>query len=318
VAHQLLEAPCIMKVTAAVLFLSSLVGCASQSGSDDGYQGGGKADGSTRKVLVTIGDCSSERTDGYKLTNVIMDSAIDSLDVDVSYTGGCAEHTYKVCWDGMFLESTVVQAQLKLFHDANDDECEAPMSESISIDLAPIAAAYKEMYQTHTGDILLGLDNFSDKYSFASLSATQLEATFSLTSVSATYTSESDSAPTWLSASAPATITGTSVATAFRTAMALPTDRVFEVSTGQTVKDRLADWAEYSATDEKTFIDSAKAWGRIKNLFEENLTELTFVRFGPKDSSGKLAVDAGLYHLVIVGKTFDGKMVGFFVTSVET
>jgi hypothetical protein len=247
-----------------------------------------------------------------------MDSAIDVLDVDVSYTGGCAEHAYKVCWDGLFLESTTVQAQLKLFHDANDDECEAPITESLSIDISGIAAAYKESYQTHTGNVLVNLDNFSEAYSFTSLTAAQIEATFSFSSTSAMYTSESDSHPTWLSASAPVTITGTSVATAFDTTMSLPADNVFEVSTGPAVKNILADWAEYNETDAKSFIDSAKAWGRIKNLFEENLTNLTFVRFGPKDSTGKLAVDAGLYHMVVVGKTFDGKMVGFFVTSVET
>jgi hypothetical protein len=300
-----------------VLVTSSLLGCASQPG-DEGSQAGGKADGTAKKVTVTVGACAGERNDGYKLTRGLVDDAIDTLDVDVSFSGGCAEHTYKVCWDGSFDESTPVKAQLKLFHDSHDDSCEGLLSETITIDMSPLAAAYKERYRTHTGDILVGLDTFSGNYKFASLSAVQIEATFSFAALSATYTSESDSEPQWLAASAPPTITGTSVAAAFRTAMELPADSVFEISTGQAVKDRLADWAQYSSDDPEDFVKSAKAWGRIKNLFEENLTSLTFVRFGPADSTGKLAVDAGVYHMVVVGKTFDGKLVGFFVTSVET
>jgi hypothetical protein len=39
---------------------------------------------------------------------------------------------------------------------------------------------------------------------------------------------------------------------------------------------------------------------------------------GPPDGDGGVAIDAGKYFIVMLGKTKDGKVVGFYVKSVET
>ena len=45
---------------------------------------------------------------------------------------------------------------------------------------------------------------------------------------------------------------------------------------------------------------------------------LRWTKVGPKDADGHLAVDVGLYAIVVVGKSVDGKLVGFVVGTVET
>jgi hypothetical protein len=70
----------------------------------------------------------------------------------------------------------------------------------------------------------------------------------------------------------------------------------------------------FSATAAK----SAKAFAGINALLEDNLTDLRVLKYGPADSSGKLASDNGLCADVVVGKSKDGKVAGVLIGSVAT
>ena len=86
----------------------------------------------------------------------------DQLDVRVRYSGGCADHDFKlVAWGG-WMESYPVQVKALLSHDARDDPCDAVVSKDLSFDLQPLKRAYQESYGT--GDpgsttLILSLDN---------------------------------------------------------------------------------------------------------------------------------------------------------------
>lgn len=62
----------------------------------------------------------------------------------------------------------------------------------------------------------------------------------------------------------------------------------------------------------------APKWNAAFKLLKDNLTDVRFVKVGPKDAKGKLATDQGLYSVFLVGKTADGKIAGLHYTSVET
>ena len=79
----------------------------------------------------------------------------NKLDVSLAYGGGCGEHDFRVCWDGVVLESFPPQAPLTLFHNPNGDFCEAFLSSEISLGLGVFGTE---------GDIYLNLGEHSVLY----------------------------------------------------------------------------------------------------------------------------------------------------------
>jgi len=84
----------------------------------------------------------------------------DTLEVEVSYGGGCEDHVIEMCWDGSFAESLPVQTWVALSHDGNDDLCDAWLTMMRSIDLTGMRTAYQEGYQTQNGTIIIHLDGW--------------------------------------------------------------------------------------------------------------------------------------------------------------
>lgn len=84
----------------------------------------------------------------------------NNLVVDLAYSGGCQVHLFGGCWDGYFLESEPVQVQLRIAHDSMMDACEAFPQEQHTFDLASLAEAYMDGYQTDSGTIEISLEGF--------------------------------------------------------------------------------------------------------------------------------------------------------------
>jgi hypothetical protein len=87
---------------------------------------------------------------------------IDNLTLHLKVTsgGGCRKHGYSlVMTPAAFMESYPVQANLYLRHDANDDPCDAIVTDSVVFDLLPIKTLYQQMYGT-SGQINLNLYDF--------------------------------------------------------------------------------------------------------------------------------------------------------------
>ena len=81
----------------------------------------------------------------------------DTLAVKVSYSGGCRDHLFTLVASGAFMESDPVQLNVALAHNANDDPCEAWITEGYLFDLAPIKALYRKAYRQDSGVIVLQL-----------------------------------------------------------------------------------------------------------------------------------------------------------------
>lgn len=59
----------------------------------------------------------------------------DMLEVSISYSGGCKQHGFEVIWDGIVYTDPPCNMNLLIIHNANDDNCEALITETISINL---------------------------------------------------------------------------------------------------------------------------------------------------------------------------------------
>jgi hypothetical protein len=133
------------------------------SGDGDGDSGDGDGDGVC--LGAGIGDCQVEPvSDEFYIDGLTIVG--DCLEVEVSYGGGCEEHTYDPCWDGSFAESNPVQATLWIDHDAMNDSCEAFISETWTVDLSSMKSAWQAAYQSQSGTIILHVGAESIDYDF--------------------------------------------------------------------------------------------------------------------------------------------------------
>ena len=131
---------------------------------DDTGSTGGDDTGSTG-LPADLSDCQAEDGDSYEVNSISL--AGDELTVSVSYSGGCADHDFALCWpDQSFMESAPVQVGLELFHDGHGDPCEAYPTEERTFDLSPLKAEWQAAYGGGSGEIVIRLGGESVSYTF--------------------------------------------------------------------------------------------------------------------------------------------------------
>ena len=82
----------------------------------------------------------------------------NKLVLNVSYSGGCKEHLFKLIASDSWLESYPVQTPILLSHDANNDNCEAFITETLSFNLLPLKERYQELYKESSATIKLRIE----------------------------------------------------------------------------------------------------------------------------------------------------------------
>ena len=92
--------------------------------------------------------CEIEHQDPYTLGEISFDGS--TMNIGVSYSGGCGSHEWQLCWDGGVAESFPVQISLALGHNANGDTCEMEKAEVLSFDIS-ILDDVEQPTQVHIG-----------------------------------------------------------------------------------------------------------------------------------------------------------------------
>jgi len=62
----------------------------------------------------------------------------DFLQINLSYSGGCKIHDFEIIWDGIVYTDEPCHMNLLLIHNANNDTCEALITETIVVNLAEL------------------------------------------------------------------------------------------------------------------------------------------------------------------------------------
>lgn len=93
-------------------------------------------------------DCSFADldTDGYVIESA--EIVGDIMQVTVSYSGGCQDHDFFLCYDIFDAASDPPTNNVTLVHDAHDDACEAWITEVVEIDLSPLQTSYQAAFGT--------------------------------------------------------------------------------------------------------------------------------------------------------------------------
>ena len=116
---------------------------------------------------VVISDIDNWRKDPFVSNSAVIEG--HELIVEVSYGGGCRTHTFTLVISESFRESDPVQLPALLAHDANEDPCQAWLTESLVFDLELVRTRYREVYGNGPGTIVLSIDGVSENdlvYSF--------------------------------------------------------------------------------------------------------------------------------------------------------
>mmetsp|Transcript_52682 Transcript_52682/g.104648 ORF Transcript_52682/g.104648 Transcript_52682/m.104648 type:complete len:142 (+) Transcript_52682:96-521(+) len=121
---------------------------------------------STGAIVVPVPFSNCQHADGDPAEIANPSVTGDQLTVSVSYSGGCEEHSFQVCWDGQFVrgETEALHANLEVWHHANSDTCEAYPTDMISFDLAPLKQAWRDTHGQETGSVLLKIGGDSVTY----------------------------------------------------------------------------------------------------------------------------------------------------------
>jgi hypothetical protein len=94
----------------------------------------------------------------------------DLLQINITYGGGCENHTFSLIGSDEYAESYPVQTSVLLSHDANEDPCEALLHKTLNFNLFPLALRYQELYQVNSDMITLhivgGSEGESVNYNF--------------------------------------------------------------------------------------------------------------------------------------------------------
>ena len=107
-------------------------------------------------TVVVGGTAAKWGDDDYALNAATITG--DTLTVEVSYGGGCEDHTFTLVLGEAFMESFPVQLQAVLAHEANNDPCQAWLTNSYAFDLDLAKSRYEEAYGPGEGSIVLQLD----------------------------------------------------------------------------------------------------------------------------------------------------------------
>lgn len=107
-------------------------------------------------TINTIAPNISGDAYSFQMVNVVN----NCLHLIVSYGGGCANHDFEMRWNGALMESMPPQAQIVLYHNGNQDPCDAIRSEHLFFDL-------NELDPTHSYEtIIVHLQNYANSLSF--------------------------------------------------------------------------------------------------------------------------------------------------------
>ena len=69
----------------------------------------------------------------------------DFLQINIEYAGGCEDHIFNLVHEFIFCGTPPVYISIKLRHNANEDLCEALITEDLCFDISSIYAGYEHM-----------------------------------------------------------------------------------------------------------------------------------------------------------------------------
>jgi len=120
----------------------------------------------TGQIVITVNP-DSPRLPSDPVTIYAVEVRGDSVDLNVTFGGGCNDHTFTLLSAAAWMESYPVQVAVRLSHDAHGDACDALLTRVLRFDLSPLKTAYANAYNTTTGIVRLNIAGSSTSPTYA-------------------------------------------------------------------------------------------------------------------------------------------------------
>jgi len=119
-----------------------------------------------KETILPQTDCDTEivlnisgtwADDPYNINEVFL-TEDGQLNMNISHSGGCAEHEYQLLQDPSFCGTPPIYISMKLSHNANLDPCEAWINRDLCFDISTIYEGYEAdqvtigLYNIHQTD----------------------------------------------------------------------------------------------------------------------------------------------------------------------
>ena len=154
-----------MKFTALLFFLVLIFSCKTQKVNQKCFLKKKKKEQTETTLKAIIIDSSSDsikkenNSDAFK----ILDAKIskNQLLLNVSYSGGCEKHSFKIIGDLLLSKSLPPIRSVKLIHYGNNDACKKLIIANLVIDISDLA------YKNEDGsEIYLSLDGWGERITY--------------------------------------------------------------------------------------------------------------------------------------------------------
>jgi hypothetical protein len=112
--------------------------------------------------------CEPTNTDPFDIISMTING--DLLTLSLTYSGGCQDHEYELCWDGMFTETNPAQnifqmeTEIELGHNSFQDECDAIITQEIEYDLTGLKQSYISQFGSNGTPVTLRMGHHSVDY----------------------------------------------------------------------------------------------------------------------------------------------------------
>ena len=154
-----------MRYSVLFFLLAIIFSCKTQKNNKHCFLKKKKTEQTENTLKAKIIDSSSDTTkkesvsDDFKILDVKIIG--NYLHLNISYSGGCEKHSFKIIGDLLLSKSLPPIRSVKLIHHGNNDACKKLIKENLVIDISDLA------YKKEDGsEIYLSLDGWGERITY--------------------------------------------------------------------------------------------------------------------------------------------------------
>lgn len=120
-----------------IIFLVIMVSCEKDRSPEKPYQESGLSlKASQEEFHSALQNRGIENSDPFMINEITING--DSVEISVSYSGGCEKHFFELIWDGTIDAGDTPSIDLILLHNSNGDACEALIMDKLVFRLSDL------------------------------------------------------------------------------------------------------------------------------------------------------------------------------------
>lgn len=144
-----------MKLFPILIFAVIVSACGLHKNNSNGDSG---QTNSNVMLTATIGEVNVP-SDPLSISDIRIQG--NKMFIDVSYSGGCKDHSFQLIGSSMIAKSLPPIRHIQLVHESNDDACRMMVLKTIEVDIKALA------YQQEAGsEIFLTIDGWKDRIEY--------------------------------------------------------------------------------------------------------------------------------------------------------